>query len=145
MFCIECGKENPDTAKFCAACGQPTTTRPRKPAPAVKLQDVSRIAPLPEEVERRRPAKPELWRWIGIGVGVCLVVAGVGYGLMRAGVIPGHHPGNTLAQDAVSWDPFSRDEVAGAIRSFDLKLADEEREAKAQTAAQSRGTAAPTP
>jgi hypothetical protein len=142
MFCIECGKGIPDTAKFCAACGQRTITHLNPaPAPVASLKEVPRMAPLPEEIERHQPSKRAPWRWMGIGVGICVVVAGIGFGLVRGGVMPSHHPGNTVAQDAASWDPFSHDEVAGAIRSFDVKLANEEREAKAQSVAQSRRTA----
>jgi hypothetical protein len=54
---------------------------------------------------------------------------------MRAGVIPGHQPGNTFVQDAASWDPFTREEVAGALRAFDAKIDAEEREAKAKAPA----------
>src|SRR2546423_2608070 len=42
-FCISCGQENPDVAKFCLACGSPMATAP---APAA--------APVETKVEERR-------------------------------------------------------------------------------------------
>jgi hypothetical protein len=69
-----------------------------------------------------------------IGSGIVVLGGGI-YGLMRAGVIPGHQPGNTFVQDAASWDPFTREEVAGALRAFDAKIDAEEREAKAKAPA----------
>ena len=32
-FCINCGQENPDVAKFCLACGTPIATAPTAAAP----------------------------------------------------------------------------------------------------------------
>ncbi|TML19564.1 MAG: zinc-ribbon domain-containing protein [Actinobacteria bacterium] len=46
-FCISCGQENPDVAKFCLACGSPMATAPAAaPAPAP--------APVETRVEERR-------------------------------------------------------------------------------------------
>jgi hypothetical protein len=54
MFCMRCGRELPDTAAFCAACGQPAkqTVAPppaytAAPAPPPPVAGVSAYAPAP--------------------------------------------------------------------------------------------------
>jgi hypothetical protein len=137
MYCIECGQQIPDTAKFCAACGQQTTSSPRKP---VLRTDSTEAAPAPSVMQAVVYGRESRLN-IGIVVAV-MVCAGmlvsVGYGLMGVGVIPGHRSGITPAQDAASWDPFTHEEVAAAIRAFDAKIDTEERTAKTMAVEKSR-------
>jgi hypothetical protein len=137
MYCIECGQPIPDTAKFCAACGQQTTRALRKlvlrtePSEAASVSSVTQAGVYGGE--------SRLNMGIVAAVIVCAgMVVSAGYGLMRVGVIPGHRPGNTLSQDAASWDPFTHDEVATAIRAFDAKIDNEERTAKTMAVEKSR-------
>jgi len=44
MFCSNCGKENPNTAKFCAGCGKPIAEA-AAPAAAPAQQTIINMAP----------------------------------------------------------------------------------------------------
>jgi TM2 domain-containing membrane protein YozV len=52
MFCSNCGKENPDTAKFCAGCGKPIAEAAAAAPPA--QQTIINMAPTPQAA----PAAP---------------------------------------------------------------------------------------
>src|SRR5829696_8063482 len=41
-FCISCGQENPDLAKFCLACGSPMATAPASAPPPVETRTEER-------------------------------------------------------------------------------------------------------
>jgi TM2 domain-containing membrane protein YozV len=47
MFCSNCGKENPNTAKFCAGCGKPIAEA-AAPAAAPAQQTIINMAPPPQ-------------------------------------------------------------------------------------------------
>jgi TM2 domain-containing membrane protein YozV len=53
MFCSNCGKENPNTAKFCAGCGKPIAEA-AAPAAAPAQQTIINMAPPPQAA----PAAP---------------------------------------------------------------------------------------
>ena len=53
MFCSNCGKENPNTAKFCAGCGKPIAEA-AAPAAAPVQQTIINMAPPPQAA----PAAP---------------------------------------------------------------------------------------
>jgi TM2 domain-containing membrane protein YozV len=53
MFCSSCGKENPNTAKFCAGCGKPIAEA-AAPAAAPAQQTIINMAPPPQAA----PAAP---------------------------------------------------------------------------------------
>ena len=65
MFCINCGTQLPDSAKFCFACGQKIDVFPKPEAPAEEVEEVIPEsvpeAPVeePEAVEAPAPAEPE--------------------------------------------------------------------------------------
>ena len=48
MFCSNCGKENPDNAKFCAGCGKPIAQAAGQPAAAPVQQTIINMAPPPQ-------------------------------------------------------------------------------------------------
>jgi hypothetical protein len=55
MFCSNCGKENPDNAKFCAGCGKPIAQAAAQPAAAPPVQQtIINMAPPPQAA----PAAP---------------------------------------------------------------------------------------
>ena len=55
MFCSNCGKENPDNAKFCAGCGKPIAQAAAQPATAPPVQQtIINMAPPPQAA----PATP---------------------------------------------------------------------------------------
>lgn len=54
MFCKNCGKELPDTAKFCGACGTPVT-----PPPAVPVEDTVPVTEEAAPVIEEAPAVTE--------------------------------------------------------------------------------------
>jgi hypothetical protein len=83
MFCPHCGRENPDDARFCGACGQSITAHSasastgsaRRPARAVPLSETSRAG-----AEAGRVSNGLKY---GILVGSLLIpILGVGMGLV---------------------------------------------------------------
>jgi TM2 domain-containing membrane protein YozV len=54
MFCSNCGKENPNTAKFCAGCGKPIAEA-AAPAAAPAQQTIINMAP-PTQAAYAAPA-----------------------------------------------------------------------------------------
>ena len=69
MFCINCGTQLPDSAKFCFACGQKIDVFPKPEAPAEEVEEVipesvpeaptEAPAEAPEIVEAPAPEEPE--------------------------------------------------------------------------------------
>lgn len=51
MYCGKCGKENPDDAVYCAACGS-------------KLEVVPEKSPVSKKVAESGGKKRSLWRWV---------------------------------------------------------------------------------
>jgi hypothetical protein len=130
MYCVECGQSIPESSKFCAACGTPTVTTTRKVSAQLRPSTNEAAVDASPKGDDHRPRRA-VWRTAAaISAGVVILAGGV-YGLMLAGVIPGHQPGNSLVEDTARWDPFTREEVTSAIRAFDAKIDAEEREAKA--------------
>jgi zinc-ribbon domain len=138
MYCVECGQQIPETAKFCAACGTQTTTALRRPVVHTEPSDADLTPSAAQPVVYRSESR-RIIRRVVVTLVVCVgILTIIGYGLMHFGIIPGHRPGNTLSEDAASWDPFTHEEVATAIRAFDAKVDNEERTAKSKAVEKSR-------
>ena len=70
IYCTKCGKQNPDTAKFCTGCGATLTNSSVQPT----QQTTSANAPNPFTDE---PAKKNKTAWIIIGI---IIFLGLGIG-----------------------------------------------------------------
>ena len=75
LYCRDCGKENPDDAKYCANCGhlltlQPTQGTGLRSLPEIKPENVEEIDDVPditevhilpkEEIKLELPKRPEI-------------------------------------------------------------------------------------
>lgn len=78
MFCTFCGKQIPDTAKFCPACGRSTAE--------VVVKEKSKIS---------APKKMGWMKWAGIAVGACAGIALIVGAIVSITGGGSHWPGNS--------------------------------------------------
>jgi len=93
VFCTQCGKEIPESAKFCPECGatQVVSEATRTPRPEDLPPPPPSVPPAPEA-----PKKRSLVPWGIVGVVVVIVLVAIGiYTLISSGVPPIQVPGIT--------------------------------------------------
>jgi len=82
MYCNQCGANNQDGARFCAACGQPiVAAQPRADAPEPEIvapaeRKARKKEPIPKAEDRPRK-RGRGWRRWGIAMLVAAVLGGV--------------------------------------------------------------------